>query len=154
MKLKIATIALSMMAGSTAFAGAANADLNCKSADGVIVKGSVPGDFAEFELTITKGGKSARLFSVLNQGTLTTEQNANMAVVSDLKNGVWTLSAQQTAANAYGFVQIYALPKTVKSTSIPYGYKASFTGKLDFNLSNVKMSSEATTVNCTLKYEI
>lgn len=150
----VSVVCMAMMASTAAFAGAANADLSCRSSDGVTVSGNVPGDFAEFDMTVQQGSKSARLFSVTNQSSGQTEENATISTVQDLRNGVWTLVSNRMVPGAYGYVQLYALPKTMKFQTVPNGYNASFTAKLRFNLKDIADSSVDKTVSCTLEYGI
>lgn len=135
-------------------AGAANALLECRSTDGVTIKGEVPGDFAEFDMSIQKGDKTARLFSVLNQRTGQLESNATIAIVQDLKNGVWTLVSEQTAKAIYGHLELYALPKSVKFHRRSNGYQATFKGKLSADLPDLQAPMRQKSVSCSLNYEI
>jgi hypothetical protein len=152
MKALFTIAALLLASSASAFAGAANADLLCRSKSGVEVKGSIPGDFAEFDLTVSHAGASSRLFSVLNQETSATEENAKLAVVESQKDGVWTLSAE--LLQGYGLLHMYALPKTFRGKSIPNGYQSRFTAKAWMNLPELGGQGIDVSLDCTLHYEI
>lgn len=153
MKLMIAALTLSMFTATNVLAGAANADLKCTSKDGLSLKGTVPGDFTEFDVTIEAGGKKARLFSTVNQDSFQTEENATLTVVQDLSQGVWTLSSQRKGDEG-GFLQAYALPKTVVFKRTANGYSATFNAKASVYLSEISDEQLEKSLSCTLKYEI
>jgi hypothetical protein len=144
-----ATIALF---GYSAFAGSANAHLQCQSDKGTVISGDVPGDEAEFTLTVSKNGVSVPLYSQTDQSTGKMVTNATISNVTSLEDGVWTLISNRTVG--YGFVQMYAIPKTFKYHRITNGYKASFTANAQYNLSEIRNSTVTAIVSCTLDYSI
>lgn len=139
-------------ASTQAFAGASNADLKCQ-ARGFAIEGNIPGDFAEFDLTVNKAGRTGRLASVLNQSNGQTEENAKITVVQELRDGVWTLSSARLGDD-YGFLQMHALPKTVKMKPTSNGYRASFQAKASVNLPELSNETLDVTVACSLVHEI
>jgi len=154
MKLIPALTVIALLASTSAFAGAANAELKCQSADGLVIEGSVPGDFAEFDVTVSKNGQSARLFSTLNQSSSETEENATLTVVESTADGVWTLSSYLNGENTYGYLQMFALPKTVKYKRLANGYSAKFTAKTSLNLPGIDGDNFGVKLSCSLYYSI
>ena len=155
MKISLALASLALLAStSSAFAGAANAELKCQSASGLTIEGSVPGDFAEFDLTVSKNGQSARLFSGINQGDGETEESATLAVIESLTDGVWTLSSVLKGEDTYGYLQLFALPKTLKHRRIPNGYSAKFDAKANLNLPGIEGDNYGVKLKCALHYAI
>src|SRR5262245_54273536 len=120
-----------------AFAGAANATLKCQSQDGLKIEGSVPGDFDEFNLTLSKGAAKAEFFSILGALESEVTANARISIVQSLQEGVWTLRSNKLDANSFDFVEAYAVPKTLKYKATPEGYRASFTAKAYMFLSSI-----------------
>lgn len=85
--------------------GAANAQLECRSVDSktgtLTLKGSIPGDFAEFRLELeNKQGK-----------VVMSDAQDNIHVIEDFKRQVFTM----TVARVDGpDLQLYAIPNTIK----------------------------------------
>jgi len=152
MKLSLVLAAFSLFTTTQAFAGAANADLKC-AGKGITVEGSVPGDLGEWDFKVTKSGRSARIFSVINQQNGETEENSKVVVADYLHDAVWTLSADRTKDD-YGYVSMYALPKTVKYAKIPNGYRAKFQAKVSYSFGEFGNQNENETVDCRLQYQI
>jgi len=99
---KILVAALAMLISAQAFAGASNTSLECSNKEGTVsLSGSIPGDFAEFTLSVVqgKGDKKKefmKLYSTVNQQTSQTEENARIVVIEDFKNNVYALHAIDT----------------------------------------------------------
>lgn len=142
------------LASTSAFAGAANTQIQCQSRDGLKIVGLVPGDEADFQLEISQEGRQLNLFSRYNFDTNVQEENASISVVEQPKDSVYTLVLNQKGNDKYGTMQLYALPKTVSYKRIPNGYRASFTAKVLYNFSELNGETQNKEVSCTLKYEI
>jgi hypothetical protein len=101
--LLVAAIVLSL-SSSAVLAGANNAELQCNAVShgGLSLKGSIPGDFAEFDLTL-KGPKGSI--------SMSDKTNDKISVIDVFKHGVFTLDISQSAGR--GLV-LYAIPRTVK----------------------------------------
>lgn len=134
-----------------AFAGASNADINCRSADGLTLTGNIPGDFAEFDVTIRRGGKSSRVYRLTNQQTGQSEGNANATVVQSLKDGVYSIMINRESPS-YGHIEMFAIPKTVVFKNVSNVSTATFSAKLSFRLFGADIEDK--TVRCTMKYSI
>ena len=152
MKTTIMSLVFASLLPSLAYAGAANIVVNCKSADGkVSLKGNVPGDMQEFALTAdisgNQGGLTMKLYSETNQQTGKLEANARIAVVEDLANAVFTVSAEDLNGEGIESIRLYALPKTVKYQR----HHSVFIGKLEVSGENGGTNS---TVYCTTDYSI
>jgi hypothetical protein len=155
MKRFVAAVFLSFTFATAAHAGAANADISCRSADGKLAfAGNIPGDLGEFDATVQASGRSARLYSVLNQQTMETEENAKLDVVQNLEIRVWTLKSWRTGNGEYGYLEMYAVPKTVSFNRIPNGYRSSFKAKISVNQPELGGITEEGTVRCELQYQI
>lgn len=128
------------------------AKLDCASTDGLSVRGDVPGDHGEFDLTVAYQEKTARLYSLINPDSGLTEENASLAVAQDLAEGVWTLVAKANEPGRHGYFQIYALPRTVVYQSSDEGYDASFTATVYFTLPEISTTSFGMNVKCALSY--
>jgi len=149
MKQTILTLATLLLA-SQAHAGAANTELNCKSAKGdLTLSGHVPGDFAEFQLTAViqdeRGKHTINLYSEIGR------ENARISVVEDLENGVYTLFSEDLNHESIGTIQLYALPKTVKYVSKGIEQRASFKAKIWLSGEKVFKSTDVT---CTTFYSL
>jgi hypothetical protein len=152
MKASLFLALAALVSSSQAFAGAANADLKC-TGQGISIEGSVPGDLGEWDFKVSKGGRESRIYSVTNQGSGETEENGKVAVVDRMHDAVWTLTADRIGRD-WGFVQMYAMPKTVKYKSTRNGYRASFQAKVSFNLGDIARESVDAAVACTIVHEI
>ena len=130
-----------LLNSSQALAGSRDADINCRSADGLTLTGSVPGDSADFDVTIRQGRNSARVYS----------GNGNATVVQSLKDGVYTISIIRTSS--YGSIEMFAVPKTVVFKSVSSGYTATFPANLSFRHFGSGDIVDKT-VRCTMKYSI
>jgi hypothetical protein len=101
----ILALALLCVASSNAIAGAANATFRCDSAPDrgskVTIEGTIPGDFAEFELRLIDSNGSIAM----------SDSRETISVITDFANGVFTLSV---ARGDQRNLSLYALPKTVK----------------------------------------
>ena len=100
-------VVLSMLACATQLhAGASNATLNCKATNtggsGITLDGEIPGDFAEFNLTLANRNGALKYSDA--DGTATT--------VTAFSQGVFTLKLQ---LNDGAELVLYAIPKTVKA---------------------------------------
>lgn len=139
-----------LFSGSFSFAGAANVDMKCKSKTGLTIEGHVPGDMADFDITIKQGGKVTRLHSDYGAENL-----AEIFVFEELPEGVWTLLVNVKSEVGYAFIRMYALPKTVKFKNNRYGtgWNASFTAKAHYAHGSSGDSKESTLV-CTLSYSL
>ena len=97
-------------------AGMANADLTCRmrdpSAPGFTLEGNVPGNQADFALTIAAAGKQTRYADDGSGG------GDGIAVVDDLDYGVFTLSIWRDDVVE---LTLYALPKSVRKGKAPDG---------------------------------
>jgi hypothetical protein len=140
-----------LLISSQAFAGASNAGINCKSADGLTLTGNIPGDFAEFDVTIRQADKSSRVYSLTNQKTGQLEGNGTATAVQSLKDGVYTITINRESPS-HGFIEMFAIPKTVVFKSVSGGYTATFSAKLSFRLFSDDIVDK--TVQCTMKYSI
>jgi hypothetical protein len=89
----------------SAFGGADNAKLNCESASSQAnparLSGDVPGDVAEFSLTLDVGGDSIVMSS----------PDDKIEVVTELSKGVFTLAVAHADGRS---LQLYAVPSSVK----------------------------------------
>lgn len=153
--MQITAFMLSMLTSAFASAGAANAQLNCQSTDGLKITGHVPGDFAEFDVTVEQNKKSTRLYSVSDQNIESSAliENASIDVKEDFKHKVWKMTSKKIAAHAE-FIQIEAVPQTLRVQKIYGGYRANFGAKAVLFLSEISEVSVQKVVTCTLKYEI
>ncbi len=141
MKAQLMSLMLTLLTSSFAFAGAANADLDCKSKD-LTIKGSVPGDFAEFALTLNFKGKTGQLES--------TTEGSSVHVYEEPAEGVWTMLAH----GKDGYVRMHAIPKTMKFKALPgSGYNATFSAKVRTEFGHPTQRAESTVV-CTLHYSL
>lgn len=88
-----------------AYAGAANADLDCKAINardkGLTLSGSVPGDFSEFNLKLQKAQHSV----VLEGGS------EHIEIVIDFKKRQFKLRVQRASSAA---LALTAIPSTIK----------------------------------------
>ena len=66
---------------------------------------------------------------------------------------MWTLKAERSDGS-YGYVVMYALPKTVKHKRTRGGYRATFDAKAVFNLSEVSPEGMDAALTCSLVYEL
>ena len=139
-KFSLVAIFVSFLPSFHANAEIAIDELNCSAPDGSTVTGTAPGGLG-FDLTVRTGGKSARVSA--NNG------NANNAmVVQDLQVGVYTMYIDVTAPTPAGFVQLYAIPKTVTYKENSNGYTATFSAILQFALPGISWSQK--TCKCTI----
>lgn len=152
MKMKFIVTALFLLASAQAFAGAANADLKCQGKT-IKIDGNVPGDMGEWDVKVIRAGREARIFSLTNQQNGETEENSKMVVGDYLDDAVWTLNAERTGAD-YGFLDMHALPKTVKYERTRNGYRAKFQAKVRYSFTELTRENENETVACHLVYEI
>ena len=150
--IKSMTFAVLASASFSTFAGSAQAVLKCQSDKGN--EGTVPGDETTFKVTIAKDGKTVAIYSEIDQTTGAMNENADLSTISAPQDSVWTLNANRKATAGYGFLQMYAMPKTVKYKSTPGGYKTSFTAKAYYNFSEIRVDSINAIVKCTLDYQI
>src|SRR5688572_18669026 len=102
--------------------GAANATIACKSVStkgGVIhLSGNIPGDLAEFELSLKRNTAETKMSSRANEDIL---------VVDDFANKVFTMAVYGKA----GRLILYAIPGTiVASGDREHDFKARFTAIL------------------------
>lgn len=105
-------------------AGADNAQLQCSSVAGpkskqpvVAIAGDIPGDFAEFTLTVTQDGKSL----------VVSDQNGKrdqVHVVESWSSRVFTLVV--AAKDPLHELKLYAVPSSVVVSKIPGGRKVKF----------------------------
>lgn len=147
-----AILVMSNLMSNGAQAAISPAKLDCTSTDGMRVSGDVPGDHGEFDLTVAYQGKAARLYSLINPDSGLTQENASLAVAQDLVEGVWTLVAKANEPGRFGYLQIYALPRTVVYQSSDAGYDASFTARVYFTLPEISTTSFGMNVKCSLSY--
>ena len=102
----IAAVLALVVFPSAAFAGAANANLNCQSSNAgsaVLLSGSIPGDLAEFEVSLQYKGQSL----------VAQSEEDRINVVNAVSEGVFVV----TVALANGDnLQLYALPKSISHT--------------------------------------
>ncbi len=155
MKKSSLTLLFSLLVSASVFAGANNADLECRSNDGfTTITGWVPGNFANFTITISHLGKAVRIYDEMVQGTSQSVQNGTMNVIQDLQRGVWTLTSTRTARGNYGTIEMYAFPKSVDYRDIRNGYQASFEGTAMLYFPELDSVRIDTRVSCTLKYQI
>ena len=132
-----------LLISSPAFAGSAQADINCKS-DGLTLKGNIPGDSADFDVTIRQAGKSSRFYN----------GNSNGTVVQSLKDGVYTIVTHPPVEpTSIAFIEMFAIPKTVVFKSVSSGYTATFSAKLSFTHFNTGDIVDKT-IRCTMKYSL
>lgn len=94
-----------MLISNNAMAGAANADLNCKSIGAskpvTLLVGSIPGDFAEFDLVLKHGNKSITMKS----------EKDHIGVITNFTHKVFTISVM---TSNYERLSFYAIPKSIK----------------------------------------
>ena len=76
-----------------------------------------------------------------------------MTAVQSLKDGVYTITINRKSPS-YGFIEMFAIPKTVVFKSVSNGYTATFSAKLSFRLFSSDQDQEDKTVQCTMKYSI
>lgn len=152
---KIAAVLLTLFAGASAFAGSANAYLNCKSANGQLaIKGWIPGDESNFTLEITEGQVTKKLFNTYTYPN-GTSKNASITVMDSLKDGVWTMKSDLEGQDTYGYISMFALPKTMSYKNLTNGYRASFTAKATYNFKEFKNEDNYNVkVVCTLNYSL
>jgi hypothetical protein len=98
---------LSLLAFATQlYAGASNATLSCQATNaggsGITLEGEIPGDFAEFNLTLSNRNGTLKYSDA--DGTATT--------VIAFSTGVFTLALQLNDGTE---LVLYAIPKTVKA---------------------------------------
>lgn len=124
----------------TALAGTAQDRLMCRATDGTVIEGQLPGDAADFDLTIKQVGKSLRFFeqNSFSNGKSHIDSNARLEVVRSFRDRVWTLVVREEARdNKPGAeLTLYALPKTMRfkefDTPRRVGYEARFTARVTF----------------------
>lgn len=86
-------------------AGSANGTLTCKNAKKKItLQGEIPGDHAEFDLTLTVGKKSLSW----------SDKGSTLVIFNELRKKVLTLDVAQKEGPP---VRLFALPETVKTTT-------------------------------------
>jgi hypothetical protein len=88
----------------SARAGSNNADLDCKASgtrQPVSLRGSIPGDFAEFSLTLERGGTSVSMSS----------PDDRINVVIELAKGVFTMAVNVRDGRE---LSMYAVPSSVR----------------------------------------
>jgi hypothetical protein len=100
----LAALALSTSA-APANAGASNAILECNSRTGsathVRLHGDIPGDLADFSLTLEVDGKSLAM----------TPAEDTIDIIIELARGVFTLAVER---KDHGDLRMYAVPKSVR----------------------------------------
>jgi hypothetical protein len=155
MKMNVVFGLMVLLSSAPAFAGSFSVQVKCKSQDGLLIEGFVPGDPDNgFALNFTLAGKKATLFRGVAQET-NTPANASVTVVEDYAAGVWVLHSEKFANfGEYGFAQIYALPGTLKFKAVGSGYKVDFTGKTRFELPAIQADTVTKKVACTLEVSI
>lgn len=97
-------IGIAMLPGIV-LAGASNSNLECKTKSGnggISLSGSIPGDFAEFELRVKRGNNFVDM-----DGT-----NGTINVISDFDRGVFTVAV--TLEDTRNLL-LYAIPESVKA---------------------------------------
>jgi hypothetical protein len=110
-----------LLAPSLAVAGAANAQISCVStfskSSSVKLNGSIPGDFAEFSLTLTS-----------KDGAITLDDaTGSINVIEDFKNHVFTIAVTDKKHS----LLLYALPKTIlRKNDVQKGLEVRFAGIL------------------------
>jgi hypothetical protein len=102
-------------------------------------------------VTIRQAGNSSRVYSLTNQQTGQLEGNGNVVAVQSLKDGVCTIMINRQSPS-YGFIEMFAIPKTVVFKSVSNGYTATFSAKLSFRLFSSDIEDK--TVRCTTKYSL
>ena len=142
-----------------AFAGSAQANLNCvsKAKPGFSIQGYIPGDSPEFDLNVKYGNSSTRFYRVIDFASPTQQSaNSDITVVQALKDKVWTVASFSLRGQPYLYLQMYALPKTLKYAKIRNGYRAKFTSSVEFLAAEGEFPAQdvTTNVNCVLEYEI
>lgn len=95
-----------------AIAGADNATLDCVSTAAkdskIWLEGSIPGDLAEFSLTLRSGGAEVTM----------SDASDTIKVIDNFKNSVFILSVTRKKGNA---LFLYALPATMTHKAGPNG---------------------------------
>lgn len=117
-RLRITLLLVGVLHGPPVLAGMANADLSCRMRDPAApafeLVGNIPGDQADFSLTLTAAGKQSAY------GADDAGDGDGIAVVEDLHYGVFTLSIWRSEKVE---VTLYALPKSVRRSVAPDGRK-------------------------------
>lgn len=154
MKSILTATLLATIFSPQAFAGAANAQIKCVSADGrARLEGDVPGDFADFNLTAEindkNGPVTVKLHAVVDQTSGQPDESGRISVIEDLRYGVYTLNAE--AKDQSQTIRLYALPKSVRYRKHAYSYSATFAGKLSLVRDYKYLFSNVT---CTTDYSI
>lgn len=89
-----------------ALAGASNADLRCNERSpkdsGTTISGSIPGDYAEFDLKLESAGESI----------LMTEGKEAISVITNFSHRVFTLAVLFPDSRS---LKLYAIPKSVRA---------------------------------------
>lgn len=128
-------------------AGSSNADLTCtatgKKSLGLVLRGEIPGDHADFSLRLENA-----------DGRIDMNESENtIHVVDSFRDQVFTLAVgSKTGQN----VHLYAVPRTIKTTDIPGGFKASFDAILKFapNPSTKAESLHGVRMKCEYSYDV
>ncbi|MGV6809573.1 MAG: hypothetical protein ACWA5U_06825 [bacterium] len=101
------------------YAGASNALLNCQSTQPKLsLVGEIPGDFAEFSLSLEADGKIKKMDDTTH----------GIQVIADFESGVFTLGVSQKEGHN---LQFYAYPNTMKMTeNTDSALSATFEGRI------------------------
>jgi hypothetical protein len=83
-------------------AGSANATLECRSQDGVTLTGDIPGDFMEFNLSLSMGKSTLKV----------SDKKEKIFVTEDFLHNVFGLVVDRQDNSP---LQLYAIPSTMKS---------------------------------------
>ncbi len=149
-----------------ALAGGIIDNLACSSKDGLIFEGFIPvsnlvensaGSGYGFDLVISVDQMGERLHGEYDEVAHTMKESAHLVVIRDFKSGVYALfvSKQGNGAAATRWVQLYALPKTLKVSKMAgSNYEVEFKGSLTFFLSKLGTSVMTKPVSCSLKYDL
>jgi hypothetical protein len=147
---------LVLISFQAAHAGSAQTILSCKSVEGDLsLKGYVPGDSAEYDITLKYGKNESRLYSITNCNLTgcTVDENGSLSVVEALKKGVYTVSASR-GGETVSDIKLYALPKTVVIKNISNGTHSSFGGVLTIYDQALGLGWTQKNILCTTDYAI
>lgn len=117
--LTVSLLLALLIVPATATAGAANAGLRCVSRDKkLVIEGDIPGDFAEFKLTVAKNGKSK---------TYSDKTGDRIVVFGHFSKRIFTLAVLPKKGVE---VRMFALPRSVRVKSKGHSTKGTFTVQL------------------------
>jgi hypothetical protein len=139
---------ISLLLSTSAFAGAANIELDCVSDSGrTKVVGNVPGDMAEHEITFTIDGQSVHYVD-----TAETTPNSTIEVKGDARKQSFAFVI--SAVDAQPVFSFREIPGSGKIQRTPNGEKGSLRAIVQGVDPRDGSASKEIEVRCTYRYEI